>query len=199
MSRASGHHQEGGWMSACVPYCRVRCTTDIGFAHEAEHQEQPCHWCAYGRTLRLSLCPVWVGSERTVYVRFPRSSPGSGPAENPEEFRSPRGVRKSWMNEPAGWRAGLWGFGLGVAPSGAATAGKPRRWRAWKSPDWRGLSAWRSEPGFDDRGCTAHPEVRHRVRHAPRRGSSGDGRRQAMPAHGEPAGCDVERNGGPRG
>lgn len=117
----------------------------------------------------------------------------------PEEFRSPRGVRKSWMNEPAGWRAGLWGFGLGVAPSGGGTAGKPRRWRAWKSPDWQGLSAWRSEPRFGDRGCTVHPEVRHRVRHAPRRGSSGGWLRQVMPGHGEPARCDVERNGGPRG
>ena len=36
---------------------------------------------------------------------------------NPEEFRAPRGVRKSWKNEPAGWRAQSYGdFGRPWSP-----------------------------------------------------------------------------------
>lgn len=37
---------------------------------------------------------------------------------NPEEFRAPRGVRKSWKNEPAGWRAESYGdFGRPSSPA----------------------------------------------------------------------------------
>ena len=55
--------------------------------------------------------------------------------------------------------AELWRFGLSVVPSGGAMAGRLRRLHARRLPDCRVSRVWRSESGFDDLVCEAHPRA----------------------------------------
>ncbi len=70
-------------------------------------------------------------------VRSHAVSPDSGPAEILKSFVAARRTKVVY-ERTRGMAGGPMGFGLGVAPSGAATAAKPRRWRAWKSPGLAG-------------------------------------------------------------
>jgi hypothetical protein len=75
-------------------------------------------------------------------VRFDASAVRKRMGRKPEEFRAPRGVRKSWKNEPAGWRAQS--YGDFSRPSSPARDGRRVNTAAWVPECFRIVRS----PGF---------------------------------------------------